>query len=147
MWLFFWRQRERRRNKRQSTYRRPKWSEYYEEKSLQLPIENYTCSTRLCLSYFICDNKYTFGEANTTRFAHVACFLNRNSRLTRQKWKQNAKSDSDYRAFHQSAHYLIVRWKGCEKDTFPQAFDLTAMWDCVDWEDDDLSLNPALKWT
>ena len=28
---------------------------------------------------------------------------------------------------------------------FPQAFDLTAMWDCVDWWDDDLSLNPALK--
>ena len=22
---------------------------------------------------------------------------------------------------------------------FPQAFDLTAMWDCVDWWDDDLS--------
>ena len=55
-------QRERNRNKRQSTYRRPKWSEYYEEKSLQLQIENDTCSTRLWLSYFICDNKHTFGK-------------------------------------------------------------------------------------
>ena len=80
-----------------------------------------------------------------TRFGHVACFLNRNSRLTRQKWKQNAESDSDHRALHQSAHYLMVTWKGCEEATFPQAFDLTAMWDCVDWWDDDLSLNASVE--
>ena len=124
LWLILWRQCERGRNKRQFTYRRPKWSKYYEGNSLQLQIKSYTRSIRLCLSYFICDNKHT-----------VACFLNRNSRLTRQKWKQNAESDSDYRSFHQSAHYLMVRWKSCEEDTFPQAFDLTAMWDCVDWWD------------
>ena len=75
MWLFFWRQRERRRNKRQSTYRRPKWSEYYEEKSLQLPIENYTCSTRLCFSYFICDNKHTFGKQIPPDLAMLLAFL------------------------------------------------------------------------
>ena len=71
----FWRQRERRRNKRQSTYRRPKWSEYYEEKSLQLPIENYTCSTRLCFSYFICDNKHTFGKQIPPDLAMLLAFL------------------------------------------------------------------------
>ena len=48
--------------KTKSTYRRPKWSEYYEENFSQLQIENYTCSTRLWLSYFISDNKHTFGK-------------------------------------------------------------------------------------
>ena len=40
-------QQERHRNKRQSTYRRPKWSEYYADNILQLQIEKYTCSSRL----------------------------------------------------------------------------------------------------
>ena len=70
-----WRQRERGRNKRQSTYCRPKWSEYYEEKSLQLPIENYTCSTRLWLSYFLCDNKHTFGKRMPPYLAMLHAFL------------------------------------------------------------------------
>ena len=68
-------QRERHRNKRQSTYRRPKWSEYYEEKSLQLQIENYTCSTKLWLSYFICDNKHTFGKQMPPDLAMLLAFL------------------------------------------------------------------------
>ena len=54
LWLFLWR--PARETQKQNTYRRPEWSEYYEEKSLQLQIENYTCSTRLC------DNKHTFGK-------------------------------------------------------------------------------------
>ena len=68
-------QRERRRNKRQSTYRRPKWSEYYEEKSLQLQIENYTCSIRLWMSYFMCDNKHTFGKQMPPDLAMLLAFL------------------------------------------------------------------------
>ena len=71
---FFWCQRERHRNKRQSTYRRPKWSEYYEEKSLQLQVENYACSTR-CFSYFICDNKHTFGKQIPPDLAMLLAFL------------------------------------------------------------------------
>ena len=55
-------QHERHRNKRQSTYRRPKWSESYEENFSQLQSENYTCSARLWLSYFICDSKHSLGK-------------------------------------------------------------------------------------
>ena len=34
-------------------YRRPKWSEYYEENFSQLQVENYTCSSKFRLSYFM----------------------------------------------------------------------------------------------
>ena len=68
-------QHERHRNKRQSTYRRPKWSEYYEDNILQLQIENYTCSTRLWLSYFICGNKHTFGKQMSPDLAMLLAFL------------------------------------------------------------------------
>ena len=67
-------QRERHRSKRQSTYI-PKWYDYYEEKSLQLQIENYTCYTRLWLSYFICDNNHTFGKQMSPDLAMLLAFL------------------------------------------------------------------------
>ena len=54
---------------------KPKWSEWYEEKSLQLQIENYTCSTRLWMSYFICDNKHTFGKQMPPDLAMLLAFL------------------------------------------------------------------------
>ena len=66
---------ERRRNKRQPTYRRPKWSEYYEENFVQLQIENYACSTRFWLSCFICDNKHTFGKQMSPDLAMLFAFL------------------------------------------------------------------------
>ena len=68
-------QRKRHRNKRQSTYHRPKWSEYYEEKCLQLQIKNYTCSSRLWLSYLICDNKHTFVKQMSSDLAMLLAFL------------------------------------------------------------------------
>ena len=71
--------RERHRNKRQSTYRRPKWGEFF-----KLQIENYTCSTRLWLSYFICDNKHTFVKQMSPDLAMLLAFFTRNRRLTRQ---------------------------------------------------------------
>ena len=61
-------------NKRQSIYRRPKWSEYYENFS-QLQIENYKCSTRLWLSYFICDKKHTFVKQMSPDLAMLLAFL------------------------------------------------------------------------
>ena len=68
-------QHERHRNKRLSTYRRPKWSEYYEDNILQPQIENYTCSTRLWLSCFICDNKHTFAKQMWPDLAMLLAFL------------------------------------------------------------------------
>ena len=42
---------------------------------LQFQIENYTCSTRLWLSYFICDNKHTFGKQMSPDLAMLLAFL------------------------------------------------------------------------
>ena len=49
-----------------------KWSEYYDNFSLQ--TENYTCSTRLWLSDFICGNKHTFGKQMPPDLAMLLAF-------------------------------------------------------------------------
>ena len=65
---------ERHRNKRQSTYRTPKWSEYYEDNILHLQIEYCTFSTRFWLSYFICGNKHTFEKQMSPDLATLLAF-------------------------------------------------------------------------
>ena len=75
LWLILWRPARETETKRQSTYRRPKLSEYYENNILQLQIENYTCSTRLWLSYFICNNKNTFVKQMSPDLAMLLTFL------------------------------------------------------------------------
>ena len=50
------------------------WIEYYEDNILQLQIENYTSSTRLWLSYFICDNKHTFVKQMSPDLAMLLVF-------------------------------------------------------------------------
>ena len=46
-----------------------------EDNILQLEIENYTCSTRLLLSYFLCDNKHTFVKQMSPDLAMLLAFL------------------------------------------------------------------------
>ena len=84
---------ERHRHKRQSTYRKPKWSEYYEDNILHLQIESFTCSTRLCLSYFISDSKHTFVKQISPDLAMLLAFFTRNRRLTKQYREPVTKMD------------------------------------------------------
>ena len=69
--LFLWR--PARETQKQKTI----WSEYYEyeDNILQLQTENYTFSTRLWLSYFICDSKHTFVKQVSPDFAMLLALL------------------------------------------------------------------------
>ena len=77
LWLFLWRPArdiETRDNLLTAGQKLMVWIEYYEDNILQLQIENYTSSTRLWLSYFICDNKHTFVKQMSPDLAMLLVF-------------------------------------------------------------------------
>ena len=86
------RESQKKNNIIKSAYHRPESSEYYEENFSQLRIKNYTCSTRLWLSYYIiiCDNKYTFRKQMPQDLAVLLAFsIETVDRLDKVAWNEH----------------------------------------------------------